>query len=431
MYLKEQNLYINDEKKILFDLLSMDIYELDNQFYIDFKKLYEGESLSLFPKIEQFMSNRNRIKSSFNKLESNIENIKLNVSHGCNLRCSYCYAGKGDYGDNGVFMKISIAQRVSELIDNYAQNVKSITFFGGEPTLNPDVIEYFCEKYPHFTFMMQTNGTNLLNPRIVDLILKYNFKITVSIDGPKEIHDSNRQDVRGNPTYDLIKENVKRIMDTDPNKIVSVQATYTTNSRKRYSKKEVAQSIFNDFGVPNIAVNNVWEKGDSLPDYKFDLAVVEEQFSDFLKSQPFYVRTSVADILSMFFSKDVDWHHYCEAGLALVSIDPNGDIWPCHLFVKTSEKIANVKEDELASVWNKISNYPEIFHTFNKDNSTCNSCIARFRCRMCKRIDQNPYQEERCSSKRLETIRVLDLIAEHHDRIDEIVSKLDKVQNVV
>ncbi|MCM3478654.1 radical SAM/SPASM domain-containing protein [Caldibacillus thermoamylovorans] len=430
MYFPEFDIYINEKNRILFDIQSQDVYQLDEEYYSNFKRVYEGNPVASFPEIEDFINSRSRTQSTYKKFESNLSTLKLNVSHGCNLRCSYCYAGNGDYGDNGLYMKEDVAQQVSKLIDNYAHSVNSITFFGGEPTLNPKIIKYFCEKYPDFTFMMQTNGTQLLKPRIVELILKYNFKITLSIDGPREIHDINRRDAKRNPTYDLIRKNVEKIMKEDPSKFVSVQATYTSLSKEKYTKREIAQSIYNDFGIKNIRVHDVWDDSPAL--YKFNLEKVEKQFLEFLNlEEPFFMRSKVADVLSMFFSKDVDWFHFCDAGLGLVSIDPKGDIWPCHLFVKTSEKIGNIKEDKLGSVWDKILKYPAKFHTFNKDNDICSSCIARFRCRMCKRVDVTPFNEERCSSQRLETMKVLDLVADYIDHMDDIVDKLDKVQNVI
>lgn len=38
---------------------------------------------------------------------------------------------------------------------------------------------------------MTTNGT-LLNKEVIEYLVKNNFKITVSIDGPKEVHDRSR-----------------------------------------------------------------------------------------------------------------------------------------------------------------------------------------------------------------------------------------------
>ncbi|WP_033827806.1 radical SAM/SPASM domain-containing protein [Bacillus andreraoultii] len=425
MYFKEYNLYINDENKVLFDLNNCDIYELNEEFYTNFKRVYKGGLIEDFPEIEQFINDKIQIKSSFEKYNENLNTIKINVSHGCNLRCSYCYAGNGDYGDKGLCMNRDIAQRISYLIDNYALNVNKLTFFGGEPTLNLKIIKYFCEKYPDFTFFIQTNGTTLMNPNFMDLVNNYNFKITLSIDGPQEVHDKQRIDAKGNPTYERIRHNVKNI---SPIKIDSIQATYTPNSEQLYSKKEIAQLIYNDFGVTNIAVNDVWD-GSPLK-YEIDVDKIEEQFNDFLNPNPYYMRTRVADILSIFFSKDVDWYHFCDASLSLVSIDPNGDIWPCHLFVKTSEKIANINDD-FDYVWKKISAYPELFHQDTKDNDICSNCIARFRCRSCKRTEETPYKKERCELMRFETVKVLDLIAENNDKIDKIVTRLDKVINII
>ncbi|MGL4953536.1 MAG: radical SAM protein, partial [Culicoidibacterales bacterium] len=156
--------------------------------------------------IEEFLSNR-KISRLPNK---KIQGLKINVSHACNLRCSYCYAGNGDYGDKGKIMTLNTANKIAQFIEGVLKDVNTITFFGGEPTLNIEVIKFFCERYSNFNFLMQTNGVNLNNQELLNLIYKYNIKVTVSIDGNKAIHDRERKDYKGNPTYDVIRNNIAK-----------------------------------------------------------------------------------------------------------------------------------------------------------------------------------------------------------------------------
>ena len=57
----------------------------------------------------------------------------------CNLRCKYCYAGEGEYGNVSDKPKILSAdmymKAVKMVLREYSEGIKSISFFGGEPLI--------------------------------------------------------------------------------------------------------------------------------------------------------------------------------------------------------------------------------------------------------------------------------------------------------
>ena len=58
-------------------------------------------------------------------------------------------------------------------------------------------------------YSMTTNGT-LLNKEVIEYLVKNNFKITVSIDGPKEVHDRSRHFADTDKgSFDVILENLR------------------------------------------------------------------------------------------------------------------------------------------------------------------------------------------------------------------------------
>ena len=69
----------------------------------------------------------------------------LNISHICNLRCVYCYGVDGTYGTQKTLMKIEDAKNIIDFwykrLETRSKEVK-VTFFGGEPTINKEVIKY-------------------------------------------------------------------------------------------------------------------------------------------------------------------------------------------------------------------------------------------------------------------------------------------------
>ena len=130
-------------------------------------------------------------------LRPRITTVALNVAERCNLRCQYCYAGKGDYGKDSM-MHEQIAIRSLEY---FARKVETlhIRFFGGEPLLNFTLIQKvvaWCESSPfRFTFAVTTNGT-LLTEKHLDFFRRYGFHLNVSYDG-KNLQAKQRPGIGG------------------------------------------------------------------------------------------------------------------------------------------------------------------------------------------------------------------------------------------
>ena len=71
MYFPEFDIYINEKNRILFDIQSQDVYQLDEEYYSNFKRVYEGNPVASFPEIEDFINSRSRTQSTYKKFESN------------------------------------------------------------------------------------------------------------------------------------------------------------------------------------------------------------------------------------------------------------------------------------------------------------------------------------------------------------------------
>jgi uncharacterized protein len=121
-------------------------------------------------------------------IEVDIRSVSLNLAQGCNLRCTYCFAGEGDYGNKGM---MSVETAVAA-IQSFAKGKPSfrVIFFGGEPMLAYGTIQKvvaWCEEDQktsgtRYSFGMTTNGTLLTEERLLWLKSK-KFGLTWSYDG--------------------------------------------------------------------------------------------------------------------------------------------------------------------------------------------------------------------------------------------------------
>jgi uncharacterized protein len=161
-----------------------------------------------------------------------IRNASFNVSDDCNFRCSYCsYSGNYEVGrrHNPNKMSLGTAEKMIDLLIRWMTDKRrrikksvNIGFYGGEALLElklvTDIIEYAKKRFREermddmfsLIFRLNTNGY-LLNDEIVDILVKHNIAVDVSLDGPQEEHDKFRVTKEGEDTWDVIRQNLARI----------------------------------------------------------------------------------------------------------------------------------------------------------------------------------------------------------------------------
>lgn len=184
---------------------------------------YQSMGLCTDKAVEELENPMNELAPYY--LNERLENLILQVTQQCNLRCSYCvYSGKYiNRTHNNSVMPYETACRAVDffMARNLLVEKPSMGFYGGEPLLQFGLIKrivgYVKENYPgrEIQFNMTVNGT-LLTDEVVDFLAENDFSLTLSIDGPKEIHDANRRFVSGQGSFDLIMEKLKYIREKYP-----------------------------------------------------------------------------------------------------------------------------------------------------------------------------------------------------------------------
>ena len=182
-----------------------------------------------------------------------LQRLVLHVSNMCNLRCAYCYADGGTYGRKKGHMPVMTAFFAINWVMQSFGGIENIQFFGGEPLLNPlliiEVCEYFkalrdskkIKEMPEFS--MVTNGT-LGDDSIIRLLKRYGIGATVSIDGPKEIHDR----LRGKNSYEKTDGFMQTCLDRNLN--MDVECTWTqTHADAGISIVDLIDFFYTNYGL--------------------------------------------------------------------------------------------------------------------------------------------------------------------------------------
>lgn len=136
----------------------------------------------------------------------------------CNLNCRYCFVNKEGLG-NATLDENSLKKAV-DILFSYPGKKKTISFNGGEPTLEwplvKKIYEYARKEAEKRGIILDvavmTNGTRL-NQEMIDYFIKNKTIVKISIDGDKITHDQNRP-FRINPrlsSFDKIIENIDNL----------------------------------------------------------------------------------------------------------------------------------------------------------------------------------------------------------------------------
>ena len=140
----------------------------------------------------------------------------------CNLNCIYCFENKRK-GKMTFETADAIYSFVLEEYENQPYQELKINWYGGEPLLAMDIIEYLSEKFLAFTeekgleyiATIITNGV-LANEEIQNKLKKYRvWCVMATADGIGCMHDRTRPARNGEPTYDTIMENIEGFLDKD------------------------------------------------------------------------------------------------------------------------------------------------------------------------------------------------------------------------
>ena len=140
--------------------------------------------------------------------------LLVKLASRCNIDCTYCYW----FRDADVYKKPPVltvdaedafCARLEQHIDEFGLDRFRIVFHGGEPLLFPKrrfvalqekLIDIEERTGCFISRGICTNGI-LVDPEWTDILNRYDIYVTVSLDGPPEIHDKSRVDFKGRGTH--------------------------------------------------------------------------------------------------------------------------------------------------------------------------------------------------------------------------------------
>ncbi len=307
--------------------------------------------------------------------------LQWHVTERCNLRCSHCYQKSYNKPELTLEQQLEVIEQFKEA--QSLMNKKAgrripghITVTGGEPFVRKDffdLLDAFAENKEYFSFSILTNGT-YIDRKMAKRLREYHpTYVQVSMEGSKEIHES----IRGEGTYDLAVNALKYL---HREKIRTI-ASFTAHKQNYHEFPNVVKAC------KKIGVDRVWSdrlipsgSGEEMSEYMLSPNETQEFFEMMKREKQWaywspFCHTEVAMHRALQFLEG-GRDYVCQAGKSLVTIDVNGDVYPCR---RMPIKVGNVLEDKLVDIYYQNPTLKDL-RDVSKCASDCQSCEHFKRC---------------------------------------------------
>lgn len=313
--------------------------------------------------------------------EAKIENVALNLTRRCNLRCRFCYnlhsltsTGRDDLsaGEVAAFLRSTRP---------FLAKKPSLTILGGEPLLYPDRLLEVSKAAARmgFTRVVSTNGT-VVTPEFAAAARKLGLQVQVSLDG----HDAETNDpARGKGSFDRIMRGVRTLVDHRVYTILSL-VCHAGNIDHLEDYYRLASSL----GVDEARFIPLKRMGGAL-EGAFEAAPTTQMVlraCSLFRKRPEYARLAGRDCLSILANTCRHSAHRtsCGTGLQTVMLDSDGSVYPCLNTNLPGLRVGNVRNPgfDFARAWSESPVLDRVRRASRVDTPgrKCSGCPVRHWC---------------------------------------------------
>ena len=343
-------------------------------------------------------------------LDSNMSSIILQVTQNCNLRCKYCvYSGSYiNRTHTKARMSVDTAKKAIDFLASHSSNSSdiSIGFYGGEPLLEISLIEEIVTYAKgifggkKINFNITTNAT-LLNMDIANFLIENDFNITVSLDGPKEIHNKNRVFANSNKgSFDTVMKNIEAIKERFPEAIGKIAFNAVIDMSQDVGCSNdffMSYDTVKNMGVNGTFVNQVNRKDVVKYDYKNYADANYEVFKVFLYAcnkklfnvyKPTVFGSEISSIKQTMCDRYVGKEGFedrispggqCLPGIQRFFVTVDGKFFPCERVDETSNDLCIGNLEEGIAIDKALS----ILNIAQLTTEQCKNCWCYKMCYQC------------------------------------------------
>lgn len=349
-------------------------------------------------------------------LNNKIDQMTLQLTQNCNLRCSYCpytRMNKQQRGFSSNTMTKEIGEMAIDFLREHSSDNEKVTigFYGGEPLINFKLIQHLTQYAKSallgkkVSYTITTNGT-LLTPRILKFLHENDCSLLLSIDGPENIQNKNRFFANGKGSFARVYENLRKLrmsFGSELSHMISINMVMDPSNDFDQINHLFADPLFKDIPIQAVLLDDEFSdhknkvSRDFLDKYIYQEALASLSFLDVVED------LQVSPIFLTFLGKLKGTEQQmrgkrsklpdvgapagpCIPGQRRLFVDYRGNLFPCE---RVSETSACMRIGNLSSGFNYVAaerllNVATLIADRCKDCFAFNSCIS-----CCKVADDN------------------------------------------
>jgi uncharacterized protein len=336
----------------------------------------------------------------------------------CNLDCTYCFFLSKEMLYPGSRFRMSgdvLETYLRQLFEAHVNSPEvNVAWQGGEPTMmglkffrrSVDLVEGMRRPGQRVLHTIQTNGT-LVDDDWAAFFADHGFLVGLSIDGPREVHDTYRVDKGGKGSFDRVMSGLEALRrhGVDWNALTTVHAASQDRGREIYRfLRDDCGARFIQF-IPIVeratpetlqAANTGWgEHVEDRPLYVQEGNLVTERsvtpdgYGRFLIDVfEEWKRRDIGEVyVQMFDVALANWFgeppglcvHSETCGLAL-ALEHTGDLYSCDHYVEPAYRLGNIRETRMIDLI--VLPQQRAFGEAKRDALPrfCLECDVRFAC---------------------------------------------------
>lgn len=264
------------------------------------------------------------------------------LTNACNMCCVYCQAQDSAQEKKGKMQEITAKAAVDIALQSPNEYL-TFEFQGGEPLLNFETIKYIVEyseqnkNHKQIQYSLVTN-TLLLDEEMIQFFKKYDVSISTSLDGCKEVHNSNRPKIDGDGTYDYVSKNIKWLQSND----IQVGAIETTTKISLKNAEKIIETYHN-LGLTHLFIRPLtplgyakehwseigYEPEEFLEFYKQCILILLEHNRNGIRMSEGHARIFLKKILTGYSENYMELRSPCGAGIGQMAYYYDGNIYTC------------------------------------------------------------------------------------------------------
>jgi uncharacterized protein len=336
----------------------------------------------------------------------------------CNLDCEYCFFLSKEMLYPGSKFRMAAGLQETYIRQLMAAHGRApevvVAWQGGEPTMmgldffrrSVELEREYARPGQRVLNTIQTNGT-LLDDEWGAFLAENGFLVGISIDGPRELHDTYRVDKGGKPTYDRVIAglDVLKRHGVDWNVLTTIHAANGDHGREVYT------FLRDDLGATFIQFIPIVERATEQT-----LAVADAGWGHGVKGRPLYVqdgnlvtrrsvgpaqygrflidvfeewvRSDIGAVYVQMFDTALASFHGEPGGMCVhaetcgqqLALEHTGDLYSCDHYVEPGYLLGNISERPLLELI--VLPQQQEFGLAKRDTLTryCLTCEVRFAC---------------------------------------------------